>query len=379
MTIICTLAGVGLLLIIAYDVYATVLHASARFGPVGETLNRTIWRVARSVAFRLPRLSRHKLLNAVGPLLLPLLIIIYVTLLVLAFALIYFPRMPFEFNLSAQAGAARWVESLYFSGVTVTTVGYGDIAPRTTAMRFVAMFESASGLALISLAVTYMLTAYTALERKRAIALSFYHQAEEGADAAGYVAHYFYDGHFYGLREALRQATRDLQGLHEAHIEHPVIHYFHPLEVYKSLPRVLFLLLEACAVIRTGLDEEEYPDVRNFPDVRALEASTRHVLFKMVTSLDLDGSKHLHEETEADETRRWKGRYHATLRRLSDTGIKTRRDVVSGWEAYRAQREEWESRLHQLAAYLGYDWDEVTGDRDLAYAADEEKAEPSRG
>jgi hypothetical protein len=32
--------------------------------------------------------------------------------------------------------------------------------------------------------------------------------------------------------------------------------------------------------------------------------------------------------------------------------------------------------LQRLSIYLGYDWDEVTGDRDLDYAADEEKEEP---
>ncbi len=44
-TFIFTALGFGLLLIVAYDVYATILHASARFGPIGETLNRTVWRM----------------------------------------------------------------------------------------------------------------------------------------------------------------------------------------------------------------------------------------------------------------------------------------------------------------------------------------------
>jgi hypothetical protein len=51
--------------------------------------------------------------------------------------------------------------------------------------------------------------------------------------------------------------------------------------------------------------------------------------------------------------------------------------MEQGWEEYRTQREEWESKLRRLALHLGYDWDEVTGDRDLEYAADEEKEEPA--
>jgi hypothetical protein len=67
------------------------------------------------------------------------------------------------------------------------------------------------------------------------------------------------------------------------------------------------------------------------------------------------------------------------MRRLSDAGIETRSDRRQGLEEYRAQREEWESKLHRFALYLGYDWDETTGDRDLRYAADEEMEEPMKG
>ncbi len=160
--------------------------------------------------------------------------------------------------------------------------------PRTASLRFFALFEAASGLIVISLAITYILTVYAALERKRAVAVSLYHQAGEGADVAGFIAHHFVEGRFYGLRDALRTVTRDLQGLHESHIDHPVIHYFHPVEVYKGTPRVLFLLLETCAVIRAALDREENSDLRNYPEVRTLDAGVRHVLAQLVDSLDLE-------------------------------------------------------------------------------------------
>jgi hypothetical protein len=287
--------------------------------------------------------------------------------------------MPAEFVVDPRAASPAWIESIYFSGITLTTVGYGDIAPHTTAMRLVALIESASGLALISLVVTYLITVYSALERKRAAALSFYHQAEEGADVAGFIAHHFVEGRFYGLDATLRLATRDIQGLLESHVEHPVIHYFHPVQVYKSLPRMLFLLLESAAVIRSCLDVDEYREIYSHPVVRTLDASTRHVLFELDASLELERRHSRREETSYEESRRWRGRFLATLRRLRDTGIKTRADEAEGYEEYRARREEWESKLHRFALYLGYDWDEITGDRDLRYAADEEMEEPLEG
>jgi hypothetical protein len=378
-TFIYTAAGSVLLALIIFDIYATVLHSSARYGPVGESLNRSVWRVTRTVAFKLSRANRHRLLNMVGPLLLPLLIAVYVVLLVLAFALVYYPHVPGGFTFGVAHPEPGWVDAFYFSGVTLTTVGYGDVVPRVATLRFVALFEAASGLVVISLAITYMLTVYTALERKRAVAVSLYHQAAEGADVAGFIAHHFVEGRFYGLRDALRTVMRDLHGLLESHIDHPVIHYFHPVEVYKGTPRVLFLLLETCAVIRAALDREENSDLRNYPEVRTLEAGVRHVLAQLVDSLDLErrGRPRKPTEQETQETNeRWRGRYEQTLARLRESGIGTRRDTEQGWEEYRAQREEWESKLRRLALHLGYDWDEVTGDRDLEYASDEGKEKP---
>lgn len=378
-TFIYTTAGFVLLALIVFDIYATVLNSSARYGPVGESLNRSVWRVARSIAFRLTRANRHRLLNMIGPLLLPLLIVVYLVLSVLAFALLYYPHVPSGFTFAVERPEPGWIDAVYFSGVTLTTVGYGDVVPRLAPLRFLALFESASGLVVISLAITYMLTVYTALERKRSVALSLYHQAGDGADVAGLIAHHFVEGRFYGLRDALRTVTRDLQGLLESHIDHPVIHYFHPVEVYKSTPRVLFLLLETCTVIRAALDREQNQDLRNYPEVRTLEAGVRHVLTQLVDSLDLERRRRPRRPTEqeaSEDASRWGRRYEQTVARLRDCGIKTRTDDEQGWEEYRAQREEWESKLRRLALHLGYDWEEVTGDRDLESASDEGREEP---
>lgn len=371
-TFLLTAAGVGVLLLVAFDVYMTILHTRARSGPISETLNRVVWRVALAVTSRFSRTWRHRTLNIIGPLLLPALIVIGITLLITGFALIYLPRMPGEFNVDPEATTPAWIEAIYFSSVTLTTVGYGDIAPRSTAMRLVAITQSASGVAVITLAVTYLIAVYGALERKRAVALSFYHQANEGADVAGFIAHHFVGGRFYGLENALRDASRNLQGLLESHIEHPVIHYFHPVEVHKSLPRVLFITLETCAVIQSCLEDEEYPETHSHPEVRTLESSARYVLRQLVASLNLEGRARLRLETYREEEDRWRHRFEQTMRRLSRTGIVTRRDREAAWTEYRAQRNEWEAELHRFAQHLGYDWDEVTGDRDLRTAADEE-------
>jgi Ion channel len=371
MTYLLTGAGVLLLLFVVYDVYATILHARGRSGPLSETLYRIIWRCARVFSARFARPRRHRTLNAVGPVLLPLMIVCYIFLLIISFALVYLPRMPAQFIVAPQSLTVPWLDSLYFSGITLVTVGYGDIAPHTSLMRVVALVEGASGFALISLGVTYLITVYSALERKRAIALSFYHQADEGADAAGFIAHHFVAGRFYGLEVVLRTAARDLQQILESHIEHPVIHYFHPVEVHKSFPRVLFLALEICAVLRACLDDEAYRDLIDHPEVRTLESSARHVLSELFKGLALEQHNSVNDENKTEEERRWRRRYERTLRRFTRAGIKPRPDVEDGYATYRARREEWEAQLHRFAEFLGYEWEEITGDHNLSAAAEE--------
>ncbi|HYP29129.1 MAG TPA: potassium channel family protein [Blastocatellia bacterium] len=365
-----TVAGVAILLVVAFDVYVTVLHAVGKTGPISNRLAHMIWHVSRGVAFRLPRARRHRLLHAVGPLLMPLIIFVFVASLVIGFALIYLPRMPGHFYVQNQHVISPWLTSLYFSGTTLTTLGYGDISPQSIEMRFTALAEAATGLILISLTITYLISVYQALERKRTIALSFYHQAEGGADAVGYIAHHFVSGRFIGIQSNLRTAALNLQEVLESHIEHPVIHYFHPLEVYKGVPRVLFLSLEVFAVVRSCLDKEEYGELYHHPDVKTLGTSAMHTLNDFAALLRLNVPSRPAGPSR-EESSRWKERFEQTLARLHENGISTEKDKEAAWETYRNQRSEWESSLYSFARHLGYDWDEVTGDHDLRMASDE--------
>ena len=369
---ISTSVGAGLLALVGYDVYATILHSRARAGPIGHNLNRRIWWLARKVAFRFGRARRHRLLNAVGPLLLPAFVASLIVLLMLGYALIYWPRMPGSFNVDERARTPSWIEAFYFSGITLTTLGYGDIAPRSTAMRLVALSEASAGFAFVSLAVTYLLTVTNALERKRTVALSFYHQAEQGADAAGFLIHHFRRGEFQGLENIFATAARDLQSLLESHVEHPVIHYFHPVEVHKSLPRMLFLVLEIRSIMKCCLDRESYAAIRMHPEAETLEETARYVLDQLGVFLRLrvGTADELPDETPEIEFPRWFRRFDETMRRFAAAGVKTQADAAAGRRRYVQNRLAWEQQLGAFAAHAGYDWEEITGDRDLQEAED---------
>ena len=370
-----TIAGAAILVMVFYDIHATVLRATKQPGPFSSLLNRSFWRTAKRATQNLDRRRRHRILSMVGPLLMPALVTLIILMLLTGFALIYLPRLSTEFKIDDPADTSRIFQAFYISGVTFLTIGYGEIVPISYLTRTLAIFEAVTGLAIISLSITYLLSVYGALERKRVVALKFYHQARQGADVAGFIVSHFARGRFYSLTEALRVATGDLQELLESHLEHPVIHYFHPPEVYKGFPRALFVVLETVAILNAHLDESIYVEAGDHPDVLIAGDNARYVLAELVTSLKLQ--THATDAFESDEEmllRRRKS-FSRALKKLQKSEIKVCGDTERAFAEYSEDRADWERQLYHFSNFLGYDWDEVTGDRDLEDATDDEVIE----
>jgi hypothetical protein len=252
---VSTITGIGLLGLVALDVSRTILHSRGRSGLVTETLTRAVWRLVGGAAFRRPRPARHRLLNHVGPLLLPITVATLVALLIFGYALLYWRHLPADFNVDEKAQSGRGIE--------------------------------------------------------------------------------------------------------------------------KSLPRMLFLVLESCAVTRACLDTQVYEELCRHPELRTLEETGRHVLSELARMVGVGRGVDIAENEPGragvptiEEPERWRQRYESTLRRLRDSGVRLPVDTEMGWREYRHRRHAWELELAAFALYLGYDWEEVTGDGDLRLAVE---------
>jgi len=361
-----TTLGTVLLALSAFEVYATILRARKRPDPLSTRLNRGLWWLASTVAFRLDRKRRHAVLSAVGPMLLPLLGAVLVSTLVVGFGLVYLPRLSTGF-IFASGDARSWRDAIYFSGVTLLTIGYGDITPHTTLLRLAALLEGAAGIAVLSLATAYLLTVYAAVERKRTAALAFYHQAGKGADVASFIAHHFRRGQFIGLDDIIRNGARELQMLLESHIEHPVIHYFHSEVRAKSLPRMVFLLIETATIVESCLDPTVHAEICDHPDMVTLKENALAVVDELVVVLQLQKAAGNAIGSPDEDRARHERCFHRTTRRLAASGITTQDERIAV-RAYIQARERWERKLACISHFLGYDWEEISGDQDLGHA-----------
>lgn len=51
----------------------------------------------------------------------------------------------------------RWIDSFYFSTITLTTIGYGDIAPQTDIGKLFTMFYAVLGIGIIGALANFLL------------------------------------------------------------------------------------------------------------------------------------------------------------------------------------------------------------------------------
>ncbi|MCY7344609.1 MAG: hypothetical protein LH614_00155, partial [Pyrinomonadaceae bacterium] len=128
-------------------------------------------------------------------------------------------------------------------------------------------------------------------------------------------------------------------------------------------------------ILNAHLDEAEYVEAGDHPDVLIAGDNARYVLAELVTSLNLQTGATESFEPDAETLRRRRKSFNRAMKHLQRTEIKTRSDIERAFLEYSEDRANWERQLFYFAEFLGYDWDEVTGDRDLEDATDDEVTE----
>jgi len=83
------------------------------------------------------------------------------------FGVIYY-LLPKLFSVKAfDPPLGNFVDALYFSGITIATVGYGDIKPDSAAIKMLVLYELFSGLLLVVVALSVYLAAHSGQRKKQ--------------------------------------------------------------------------------------------------------------------------------------------------------------------------------------------------------------------
>jgi hypothetical protein len=103
-----------------------------------------------------------------------LVVLSWVGLQILGWALVYWPHIPAGFAYSPGIDPSKYhdlAEALYLSTVTLSTLGFGDVVPSAPFIRALTPLEALTGFGLLTAALTWFTQIYAPLSRRRALAL----------------------------------------------------------------------------------------------------------------------------------------------------------------------------------------------------------------
>lgn len=244
MTALAAVAGAALILFVLAEAFEALVLPRRVIRPFRFTRQyyRAGWRIWRVLAGRFPpSRRRHTFLSLFGPLSLLILFAVWAAVLIVGFGLLHHALDPRD---------GRLADSLYLSGTTFTTLGYGDLSPTTPATRVLAVAEAATGFGFFAVVISYLPVLYQAFSRREAfIALL---DARAGSPpAAGRMLLRTPPGEGSGpcltgfLAEAERWAAEVLEG----HLSFPVLGYYRSQHDNQSWLAALASVLDTCALI----------------------------------------------------------------------------------------------------------------------------------
>lgn len=248
-------AGVLLILVGLVDVFFTVLHYDG-FGFLSSRIYGKLFETIRFATRPLSGQYRALGLSTAAPLMVPVTIIVWISLVALGYALVYYAGMDqktFAFGSDLQPSLQN---AIYVSGVSISTLGFGDLTPIHFFYQALTVSEALIGFGILTLAITYVLGIYGVLQQLGVLSAGLYHQAQDTSDPLSILVPHFPNGQHRGLETHLMSLHRGLVEIYEGIRRYPIVYYYHSRRAYRSLPYTLHMLGGMAAALRWGLPED---------------------------------------------------------------------------------------------------------------------------
>lgn len=214
---------------------------------------RCTWPAWAAWARRLPgRGRREHHLSFYGPLSLIMLMGVWAAALVFGFALLHWGLSS---DLAAPEGVPGFGAIAYHSGVTLFTLGFGDVTPRDPLGRAVAVLEAGTGLAFLAVIIGHLPVLYQAFSR-REVSISLL-DARAGSPPSGVelLCRSAEDGDAAeDLHDLLRDWERWSAELLENQLSYPLLGYFRSHHDQQSWVAALTAILDLSALLLAVVD-----------------------------------------------------------------------------------------------------------------------------
>ncbi|MGY1737307.1 MULTISPECIES: hypothetical protein [unclassified Geodermatophilus] len=261
MAALAVATGVALVLVVLFDVLSTTLTLGRGAGPVTRRLLGPLWRAA--VRLR-GRGSRSRVLSNAGPVLLVLTVVLWSLITWMGWWLVFLGSRSI---VSADTGALAgpW-DVAYYAGFAVFTLGVGDVVADSPVWRVVTNVASFGGLALVTLAITYLLSVISAVVTRRALATQI---RALGSTAGEVVVAGWTGGSFSpAFTQYLVGLAAPLATVAQQHVAYPVLHLFRSRSPEESAPVAIAVLDDALLLLFAAVEPAVAPDRSAYGPVR---------------------------------------------------------------------------------------------------------------
>jgi hypothetical protein len=120
-----------------------------------------------------------------------------------------------------------FIDALYFTGVTGTVLGYGDITPLTPGLRILTFFISGYGFLLVTAAITYLLSVVNGSTERNILALRVHSATDHTGDGVTMVEQLVKRHDANGLRDRIEELAMELRSVQERFHQFPILDLFY--------------------------------------------------------------------------------------------------------------------------------------------------------
>lgn len=347
------LTGAVVLVVALADVFLTILYARMDSGLLAMPYARAIERLWVWISGAFGR-SRARFVSFCGPVTLVAVLGLWTGLLTLGSALVLHPALGHAVRSSDVVPRTDFLTALYVGGASISVVGSSGYSPETPLYRMFFLFNSAVGMAFISLIVTYLGQVYNALLRRNALALKIHGLSEAKGDGAELVCRLWPRGELGSGTSELAELAAEMSAVKEAHHFYPLLMLFRFEEPFYAVSRMVSVSLDAMSLVMSSLDDQRFGAVKESSSVTLLWRSSLWLASSLtrVTAPKVAGPK-------SPDVALWRRRYGAALSRLRSAGIATVADEERGFERYADLRSRWDGLVQALAPALAFSIEDV--------------------
>jgi len=211
------------------------------------------WRLWAAIGRRMRSTkSREEFLSFYGPLSMIVLFGVWATGLIVGFALL---NQSLGTPLNTPGGTRHSLDYLYMSGVTLFTLGFGDVTPSGPIGRMIAVVEAGIGFGFLAAVIGYLPVLYGAFSRRELPISLLDARGGSPPTAVEILRRIGPTRQVEALGRYLEEWERWSGEVLESHLSFPVLTYYRSQHNNQSWLAALTAVLDTCAIIMSQLKD----------------------------------------------------------------------------------------------------------------------------